>query len=275
MPLDESLILDNVGEYTEEAVTWLREELADKGKIYVAFSGGKDSIVTAGLLRLAGIDHQLYYNNTTIEPPAVMKFIRKEYPECIWLRPKHSFFKQIVKMNPPLRGAKWCCFHMKKIPGWRIKIDQRVLGIRWEESTFRKSLDRKELVNTGTFRSYYKRDQNHTHYYPIFYWPSWAIWEFIEEQKLEVPHLYDTFDRLGCVVCPMRKRANMEKWRKIYPKHYEAFEKACATWYDLRTAQGRTMAYSCVEAFLEAWYSHKVSWYDKEFRDLKKEDNNE
>jgi len=259
--------LENTKEYTEETCEWLRDNAADKGEIYVAFSGGKDSIVTAKLMEMAGIEHKLYYNDTTIEPPEVMKFIRKEYPQCEWLRPKHSFWSMIPKLNPPLRGAKWCCFHIKKIPGWRIKNDQRVLGIRREESTFRKSLERKELVNTGTYRSYYKRDQNHTHYYPIFYWPEWAIWEFIEEQGLKVPSLYDTFSRLGCVVCPMRRRKDHENWQRLYPGYYKAFHKACAKWYDQRAATGRTMAYSCVEAFLEAWYDGNVSWYDKEFRD--------
>ena len=38
---------------------------------------------------------------------------------------------------------------------------------------------------------------DHTQYYPIFHWQEWELWEFISEQKLSYPELYNQgFDRI-------------------------------------------------------------------------------
>lgn len=245
----------------KEAVEWLRENLEDRGKIFVGFSGGKDSIVTAKLMEMSGIDHQLVYTNTTIDPPPVLKFIKEHYPHCKWVRPKHSFWSMIPKLNPPLRFSRWCCWHIKKIPSWRIKIDHRVLGIRKEESHNRRDYKRKDLINTGTYRSYYKRDQNHTHYHPILDWKEWQVWEFIKEHNLAYPELYSQFDRLGCVVCPMRYYKEHDKWKKLYPGYYKAFESACRKWHAKRLGEGKTLAYDTADEFINAWYKGHASWY--------------
>ena len=47
---------------------------------YVAFSGGKDSIVVYDLVKRAGVKHDTHFSVTTVDPPEVLQFIRNYYP---------------------------------------------------------------------------------------------------------------------------------------------------------------------------------------------------
>jgi len=68
---------------TTEAVSFIREHEPPEG-YFVAFSGGKDSIVALELVRLAEVRHRSFYN-VGIEPPEVARFIRQHYPETKFL----------------------------------------------------------------------------------------------------------------------------------------------------------------------------------------------
>jgi len=63
----------------DEAVEFIRTHEPPEG-YFVAFSGGKDSIVTLELTRMAGVKHQAFYTCSSIEPPEVVQFIRQHYP---------------------------------------------------------------------------------------------------------------------------------------------------------------------------------------------------
>jgi len=51
---------------------------------YVAFSGGKDSIVVYDLVKRAGVKYDTHFSVTTVDPPEVLQFIRNYYPEVEW-----------------------------------------------------------------------------------------------------------------------------------------------------------------------------------------------
>ena len=53
---------------------------ADRG-YYLAFSGGKDSVVCKKLLDLAGVKYDAHYRITSVDPPELVRFIKTEYPD--------------------------------------------------------------------------------------------------------------------------------------------------------------------------------------------------
>ena len=90
----------DLGDYIKESIDFLRQHEPPEG-YFVGFSGGKDSITTLQLCRLAGVKHQAFYTYTTIDPPEVVRFIRAYYPQVQWLRPAKSFFACVATNAPP------------------------------------------------------------------------------------------------------------------------------------------------------------------------------
>lgn len=73
---------------------------------------------------------------------------------------------------------------------------------------------------------------------PIFYWPEWAVWDFIEARKLPYPALYDKgFTRIGCVFCPYifgkskNAKAHTMAMQQHYPVLWKRFKAAVFTWF--------------------------------------------
>ena len=50
-------------------------------KHVVQFSGGKDSCVILALAKMAGINYEAHYNVTSVDPPELVRFIKREYPD--------------------------------------------------------------------------------------------------------------------------------------------------------------------------------------------------
>lgn len=92
----------------KESLEFIKANLENKGTIFVGFSGGKDSTVIADLMKKSGLPYKLYYSVTTIDPPELVKFIRKTYPECKFLRPNKTFWHSILTKNPPANFSRWC-----------------------------------------------------------------------------------------------------------------------------------------------------------------------
>ena len=112
---------------------------------YVAFSGGKDSVVLAKLFEMSGVKFELHYNNTTIDPPELYRFMRKEYPQTIWHNRYKSLPLQMTlhSLGPPTRIKRWCC-EIYKERGGRGTITST--GVRAAESKRRKGLWRELTV---------------------------------------------------------------------------------------------------------------------------------
>lgn len=217
----------------------------DKGDLYVCFSGGKDSVVLAELCRLAkekyGIEYTLNYNITGIDPPEVVYFMRKNYPNLIWHKYRKSMFELIVhKHMPPTRIARYCCSELKEHGGGGKVC---LTGVRWAESVSRsrrrpfenvtKKMEEKMLFNDNDEgRLGFEQCQMKKKFVvnPIIDWTDEDVWQFIKERNLPYCELYDTGDaRIGCIGCPLSTIKNRETDFERYPKfkqyYINAFDK--------------------------------------------------
>jgi 3'-phosphoadenosine 5'-phosphosulfate sulfotransferase (PAPS reductase)/FAD synthetase len=99
--------------------------------------------------------------------------------------------------------------------------------------------------------------------YPIFYWPEWAIWEYIQENNLPYPkEIYEHFDRVGCIVCPFRNAKDHARYRELFPKQYRMFEKCALVWWNSKIALG-SVPKDFFENKINEWYQSKgmIRWW--------------
>lgn len=91
------------------------------GGYYLAFSGGKDSVVIKTLADMAGVRYDTHYNVTGIDPPELVYFIRQHHPDVIWEYPRDkdgevlTMWRLIQKKKmPPTRIVRYCCESLKE-----------------------------------------------------------------------------------------------------------------------------------------------------------------
>jgi phosphoadenosine phosphosulfate reductase len=188
---------------------------------YVAFSGGKDSVVILDLVKRSGVKFDAHYNITGIDPPELFYFIRDQHPEVQRHRPEKTIWKLIVeKMMPPTRLVRYCCAELKERGGEGRRV---LTGIRWAESVRR---SKREMVE-DCFRGKHK-----TYLHPIIDWADTDIWNYIKENDLPYCSLYDEgFKRLGCIGCPMAGKTRVkefERWPRYKTLYGTAFAAAAA-----------------------------------------------
>ena len=210
---------------------------------YLAFSGGKDSIVLYRLAELAGVRFDAHYNITTADPPELVRFIRDTYPTVHRDRASETMWTLIPrKLMPPTRLARYCCEVLKERGG-----EGRVVltGIRSAESTKRKHRRQVEPCNR----------KGKTLIHPILRWTDSEVWSFVRSQGLAYCVLYDRgYKRLGCVGCPMsyNKRCELDAYPKIKAAYLRAFDRML----EERKKRGLvTTRWETAEDVMEWWLS--------------------
>ena len=75
---------------------------------YLAFSGGKDSQALYHIAQMAGVKFKAHMNLTSVDPPEVIRFVKKNYPDVELIKPKMSIYDMALKkhMLPP-RIMRW------------------------------------------------------------------------------------------------------------------------------------------------------------------------
>lgn len=96
---------------------------------YVAFSGGKDSQVLLRLVQEAGVKYKAHMQVTTLDPPELMKFVRRVYPDVERHYPTMNFFDLIVKKNVAFApGEVLLCLFERASRWWHGDADRRACG---------------------------------------------------------------------------------------------------------------------------------------------------
>jgi len=81
----------------------------DEG-FWLAFSGGKDSQVLYHLALMAGVKFKAHMNLTSVDPPEVIRFVRKNYPEVEMIKPKMSIYNMAGKKRQlTKKRVRWGC----------------------------------------------------------------------------------------------------------------------------------------------------------------------
>ena len=88
----------------------MAREYDPENGFYLAFSGGKDSLVLYHLARMAGVKFKAHMNLTSIDPPDVIRFVKQRYPSVELIKPKMSIYDMALKKHIlPTRFMRWCC----------------------------------------------------------------------------------------------------------------------------------------------------------------------
>jgi phosphoadenosine phosphosulfate reductase len=233
--------------------TWEHEAITRKPEdgFWLAFSGGKDSIVIKCLAQMAGVKFRAVYNQTTIDPPELVRFIKQHHADVEWLRPKSNFFKAIADSRGlPSRINRWCCEEYKEMhgEGW-----VKVLGVRKAESVKRK----KNWSEVSQWRVIGKASETVPTICPIVDWQDEDVWQFINEQHLPYCSLYDEgWKRLGCIGCPMAGQHRKYEFAR-WPGFEKAWRTATRRYFERRKGK--------LNRFGEPYYCERFATSDEYF----------
>jgi len=178
---------------------------------------------------MAGVKFKAVMSITTIDPPELMRFIRKNYPDVIFIRPEINFYDLIVKKKSlPTQKIRYCCQYLKEQAGINSVV---MTGIRKAESNRRSKRNELEVSNYKYSNTYDQFNidfedkaicvggKDKIIFNPIIDWSNSDVWNFIRKNELEYCSLYDEgYHRIGCVFCPMASIKTKCKDRKRYPK---------------------------------------------------------
>lgn len=221
---------------------------------YLAFSGGKDSQALYHVAELSGVSFKAHFSPTTVDPPQLMKFIRRNYPECEWGKVDKSMYQVAKEMGMvPTMKLRWCCAKFKESSGAgkvtltgvrhaeSIKRAKRkaveVSGhkfagdleefLDWSEEKREKIAKRVKNLNQDEFSRDKQQEircingKDSIIINPIIDWTDADVWDFLNK-VMEVPHceLYDppfNRHRIGCILCPMSSYKTKLRDIELYP----------------------------------------------------------
>lgn len=246
------------------------------------YSGGKDSDVMLELFKRSGIPFEVSNSHTTADAPQTVYHIRKVFRElelqgipCKIEKPMYqgkqtSMWKLIPpKMMPPTRLVRYCCSVLKETGCANRYI---ATGVRWEESTSRKSRDEFEKIGhtskeSETFTEVMLMNDNAANrrmtelcmqknkmvVNPIIDWTHSDIWDYINSEHIDTCELYQMgYERVGCVGCPM---AGKRRWKEFadFPQYKKLYIHAFERMLEERKRRGKESEWKTGEEVFLWW----------------------
>ena len=195
---------------------------------YVAFSGGKDSVVALDLVQRA-LPHNKFkvlFGDTGMEFPDTYQVAGQVESDCNssgidFLRSNCDYQPEYTwrVFGPPSQTMRWCCSVHKTAP--QIILLRKIMnnphfrgmaftGIRGDESASRSEYDDVSLGEKI-------RGQYSCH--PILEWNSAELFTYIYSRDLILNDAYKKGNsRAGCLVCPLAASKNMYFKERCYSK---------------------------------------------------------
>lgn len=227
-------ILEGLAQDTIKKVYNTYIKYKDKVDIfYVAFSGGKDSIVTLDIVQRA-LPHNgfmVLFGDTGMEFPDTYNTVTKIKDYCLhnnitFIKSKSKYSPDYTwqQFGPPSKLTRWCCSVHKTVPqilklreytGKTNFTGMAFVGVRASESVSRSEYD---YVSLG---------EKHKGQYscnPILEWNTAELFCYIYSQNLMINDAYKKGNnRAGCLVCPNVSEKNAFFRSVCYPSEVNKY----------------------------------------------------